>query len=268
MNSAALLFALFLTGGLTAAPSLSAQTPDNQPALKLVQTFSLPGVTGPFDHLSADLANDRLFIAAEADHAVLVLDIHTGKVIREITDVEKPHAVLYRPDVNRIYVTDGVDGSLKIYHGRTYDLLKQIPLEKDADSIGYDPLRQLLYVVNGGGDVGQQFSHLSVIDTDAGRKVADITIDGKTLEAMALDTFRPKLYLNDPAKSQIVVVDRWTNKIIATWPVTMGQRNVAMALDEQHQRLFTGCRGGRLSSSIPIPARSCKPFRSPPASTI
>lgn len=246
MTFAALIFVMLLACGLTTAPLLPAQTPDNQPALERVQAFSLPGVTGPFDHLSADPAHDRLFVAAEAYHAVLVLNIHTGKVIHEITGIQKPHAILYRPDIDRIYITDGVDGSLKIYDGKTYDLLKRIPLEKDADSIGYDPLRQLLYVVNGGGDVGQQFSHLTVIDTGAGRKVADITIGGKTLEAMALDTFRPKLYLNDPAKSQIVVVDRWTNKIIASWPVTMGQRNVAMALDEQHQRLFTGCRSGQI----------------------
>ncbi|MGH9560757.1 MAG: YncE family protein, partial [Terracidiphilus sp.] len=42
------------------------------------------------------------------------------------------------------------------------------------------------------------------------------------------------------------VVDRWKNKMIGTWPVTMGKRNVAMALDEAHQRLFTGCRSGQI----------------------
>ncbi|HEX4068040.1 MAG TPA: YncE family protein [Acidobacteriaceae bacterium] len=246
MNRSDLVFALLLFGGLAAAPSLSAQVSDDQPVLKQVQTFSLPGINGPFDHLAADLAHDRLFVTAETYHAVLVLDIRAGTVIHQIQGIEKPHAVLYRPDLDRIYVTDGVDGSLKIYDGNTYNLLKHIPLEKDADSIGYDPLRQLLYVVNGGGDVGQQFSHLTVVDTGTGRKVADIEIEGKTLEAMALDTFRPKLYLNDPAKGQIVVVDRWTNKIVATWPVTMGQRNVAIALDEQRQRLFTGCRSGQI----------------------
>jgi DNA-binding beta-propeller fold protein YncE len=262
MKLVARLLALLLTAamGLQAAPSrtrpvihipalLFAAEPASAdgPALQRVGTFELPkAVIGPFDHFGVDLKNSRLFSAAEAYHAVLVLDLYSGKVTHEITGLVRPHAIVYTPDTNRIYITDGGDGSLKIYDGTTYQLEKRIGLDKDADSIGYDPLRKLLYVVNGGKDVGQTFSLLSVIDTDTDRKMAEIHLDGDTLEAMALDTFRPRLYINDPAKSQIDVLDRWTNKLIATWPVTMGKRNVAMALDETHQRLFTGCRSGQI----------------------
>lgn len=224
-----------------------AGTSAQDPALKLLQHFQLPAaVIGAFDHLAADPEHDRLFAAVEDYHAVLVLDIHSGALLHEIAGLGRPHAVLYRSDVNRIYVTDGDDGSVKIYDGASYGLVKRIALEKDADSIGYDPLRKLLYVVNGGKKAGQSYSLLSVIDTASDRKIQDIRIDGDTLEAMALDKFRPRLYINDPARSQIVVVDRWTNKVVARWPVTLGQRNVAMALDETEQRLFTGCRSGKI----------------------
>jgi len=65
--------------------------------------------------------------------------------------------------------------------------VSSVKLLEDADSIGYDPATKYLYVDNGGGDVHQTFSMLSVIDTTAGEKLADLKIDGETLEAMALE---------------------------------------------------------------------------------
>jgi len=222
------------------------QVAEKPQPLKAAGTFSLSSeIKGPFDHFGVDLASSRLFATAEMSKEVLVLDLNTGKIIHEIKNVMKPHAVLYRSDLNRIYITDGVDGALKVFDGATYAFLQKIDLEKDADSIGYDPSRKLLYVVSGGKDAGQTSSLLSVIDITTNKKVTDIKIDGDTLEAMALDLFRPRLYLNNPAKSEIEVIDRWNNKTVAAWPVTMGKRNVAIALDEAHQRLFAGCRNGQ-----------------------
>jgi len=239
---ASLISILAGASGLHAAGQTAAQ----QETLHPVQTIQLPnGVSGPFDHFGVDLKNKRLFATAENYHAVLVIDIDSGKVIHEIS-VVKPHAVLYRDDLDRIYITDGTDGSLKIFDGKTYELHQRIALNKDADSIGYDPIDNLLYVVSGGKDAGQTSSSLSVIDTTAEKKLADIQIDGDTLEAMALDVYRPKLYLNNPSKNEIDVINRWSRKVIASWPVTMGKRNVAIALDEPHQRLFTACRSGQL----------------------
>lgn len=241
-NARRLLVALSMI--LSVIACVAQQTP--AAPLKPIRTIELPGaIKGPFDHFGIDLKNNRLFATAEAYKAVLVVDLNTGKVIHEIP-VEKPHAVLYRDDLDRIYVTDGVDGSLKIFDGRNYELQQRVGLAKDADSIGYDPSRKLLYVVNGGKDEGQKYSLLSVIDTTTGKKVAELKIDGETLEALALDLFRPKLYVNNTAKNEIEVVDRWKNKVIATWPVTLAKRNVAMAVDEAHQRLFTGCRSGQI----------------------
>jgi hypothetical protein len=133
-----------------------------------------------------------------------------------------------------------------VYDGATYRQLARIPLLKDADSVGYDISRHYLYIDNGGGDVGQSYSMLSAIDTTAESKLADIRIEGDTLDAMTLDNYRPHIYVNDKATNQVVVIDRFSNSIIAKWPITLGKQNVAMALDEQRQRLFVGCRSGQI----------------------
>src|SRR5258708_29778159 len=86
----------------------------------------------------------------------------------------------------------------------------------------------------------------STVDTSSNKKIEDMKIDGETLEAMALDSYRPRIYINDKAKNEVVVVDRWKNMIVAKWPITLAKVNVTMALDEQRQRLFVGCRDGKL----------------------
>jgi len=176
----------------------------------------------------------------------VVFDYTTGKVIQIIKEIERPHAVLFRSDLNRIYVTDGGAGALKIYDGKTYKLLKSVKLLKDADSIGYDSTTKHLYIDNGGGDVHETYSMISVVDTTAGEKVADMRVDGDTLEAMALESSSPKMYVNNRAKNQITVIDRKNRSIEASWPVTMGKFNVAMAFDETGHRLFVACRSGKI----------------------
>src|SRR5229473_1055357 len=203
------------------------------PPLKLAQTLTLPAdVKGNFDHFGVDLKGNRLFATPEDYKAVLVFDLKTGKPIHTIGGIGRPHAVLYREDLDRIYITDGNAGDVKIFDGTTYNLLSSVKLLEDSDSIGYDPVTKYLYVDNGGGDVHETYSMLSVVDTTAGKKIADMKIDGDTLEAMALESSSPKMYLNNKAKSRVDVIDREKREILDSWPITKGKTNVAMALDE------------------------------------
>ena len=236
----------FLAAVALTAVALQAQSPQAVP-LKLIQTLQFSGdVKGHFDHFGVDIPHERLFTTPEDSASVIVFNLNTGAEMCKIEGIGKPHAVLYRADLNRIYVTDGDTGALKIFDGSTYKPLGIVKLLVDADSIGYDPVSKYLYIDNGGGDAHQEYSMLSVVDTTLGKKLADIKIDGDTLEAMALEKMTPRLYVNNPAKNQIDVVDRTNRTIVATWPITKGKKNVAMALDEKNHRLFTACRSGQI----------------------
>jgi DNA-binding beta-propeller fold protein YncE len=213
--------------------------------LKLVQTIKLPSdVKGNFDHFAIDLAGNRLFATPEEYKAVLVFDLRTGGLVHKITGIERPHAILYREDLHRLYVTDGEAGDVKIIDSVNYRVLSSVKLLEDADSIGYDPGTKYLYIENGGGDVHQTYSMLSVVDTSAGKKLADIKVDGDTLEAMVLDKSGSRIFLNNKAKSQVDVIDREKRTLITSWPITLAKTNVAMAYDEANHRLFIACRSG------------------------
>lgn len=222
--------------------------------LKLVQTIKMVNVpAGPYtDHLAVDTAGHRLFATPQAHHSVQIFDLNTGKLIHELSGMGNPHSVLYRSDLNRIYVTDGGAGLLRIFNGSNYQPLKPVKLLLDADSIAYDPATRYLYITNGGENAKLPYSLISVIDTSTDRHVGDIKIQAESLEAMALETATPRMYIDITDKNEIGVVDRQKRTLIATWPVTKGKENIAIALDERHRRLFVGCRNTETSGVIAV----------------
>src|SRR3981081_1461356 len=128
-------------------------TRDKDAPLTLVQTFKLPAdIKGRFDHFGIDLKNHRLFATPEDYHALLVLDYRSGKILQTVHGIEKPHAVAYREDIDRIYVTDGEAGVVRVIDGKSYKIIKSVPVQLDADAMSYDPTTKLLYVVSGGKD--------------------------------------------------------------------------------------------------------------------
>jgi DNA-binding beta-propeller fold protein YncE len=218
--------------------------------LKLVQKYAMPGnITGHFDHFAIDLQGNRLFATPEAFNAVLVFDVGSGKMIHTISGIAVPHALVYRGDNQRLYVTyggGGAPGGVKVLDGRTYNLIQDIKLLPDADPLAYDPVTKYLYVNNGGGDAHQSYAMLSAVDTNSMKKLNDFKVPGETLESIALEKSSSKMYVNNRAKNQVEVIDRKSGTILASWPVTMGKDNVPLALDETNHRLFVACRSGNI----------------------
>ena len=134
---------------------------------------------------------------------------------------------------------DGGAAEVKVYDGRTYKRLAAIKLEDDADSMVFDPSTKYLYVVNGGRGAHAAFSFVSIIDTTAGNKLADIKIDSDSVEALAIEKSGPRMFVNITGKDTVGVIDRQKRALIATWPIGQeGKHNVAMAFDEAGHRLF------------------------------
>ena len=219
----------------------------------LVQTIEMPEVpTGPYaDHMALDVEGRRLFATPQANHAVDVLDLRSGKVLHTIHGIGNPHAVLFRADRRRLFVSDG-DGTLRIFNSDSYRPITSIPLQVDADGIAYDSRSGLLYVANGGEAAGKHYTLISVVDTVRELKVGDIRIAAAGLEAMVVDPTNERLYVNIPDANAITVINLARRTQIATWPVTMCRRNEAFALEAEGHRLYVGCNDGDVRGSIVV----------------
>jgi len=226
----------------------------NSEPLTLIQTIEIPDVAEGHhtDHLGIDLKGHRLFATTGEGHEVAVIDLETGKVIHKIP-VASPHAVVYRGDLDRIYVSDDdpAGPGLKTFDGGNYKLIHEVKLLKRTDSMGYDPATKRLYLVNGGKVTGADYSFLTVLDSTTGERVRDIKVPAGTLEDMQIDQAGPRLYIALMDKKQVAVVNRVEGSVLDTWPVSKGTP-VATAVDEAHHRLFVATRSGQLHGDIVV----------------
>jgi len=212
--------------------------------LKLVNTIPLPGLKdGDFDHFAPDLEGHRLFLTAEENGKVEVLDTNTNQLIHTIEDLKAPHAILYRKDLKKLFIVDGDASAVKIYDSDNYQKIGEIAVAVDADSIAYDPSTHYMYVVAGGREAHTPYSLISVIDTNSAKKLRDIKINSNHVEAIVLEKSGPRMFSNITGLNAVGVMDRNKSALTATWALPAGDKaNVAMAFDEANHRLFVVTR--------------------------
>ncbi len=236
---------------LLVLPSLAMGQTAPQPQKAPVLTFAgrIPlQIDGRIDHTSIDLAGQRLFSAVFGADTVVVIDLKTNKVISQIKSVNKPQNSYYVPSVNRLFVSNQGDGTVRIFDGTTFALQRTVQLSSDADNIRYDVRRKHVLIDYGGekflrGKVearqGQKDGAVAVLDLD-GNKVGDIPTGGHP-ESLQLEQKGNRIFINSPDNHYVVVADLDTNKVLAHWSIP-GCENYPMALDEDHHRIFVFCR--------------------------
>src|SRR5215468_9687836 len=92
--------------------------------LKLEKTIELPQVEGRIDHMSIDVAGQRLFVSALGNNTVEVIDLKAGKSTNKISGLKEPQGALYVPSKNRLYIASSKDGTVKIFDGSSLRLFK------------------------------------------------------------------------------------------------------------------------------------------------
>lgn len=207
--------------------------------LRLVRTISMPGVQDRLDHIGVDTQRQRLFVAAlgEKQNTVEVVDLKMNKRTFSIPGQSKPQGVFYSPVVHRLFVANGTDGTCKIFEGDAFKLIESLPIGPDADHVGYDPATKILYIGSGDAKSGS----LSLLDTRTNKVIGDIKTDARP-GGIKFDPSGSHVFVTLTGTSNLGVVDRKQRKQVTTWPVAGVQGNVALALDEKHQRLFAGSR--------------------------
>jgi WD40 repeat protein len=212
--------------------------------LKLLHSTPLPELhDGDFDHLTPDVAGNRLFVTAEENSKVLVFDLKTNKLIHTFDDLKAPHSMLYRADLKKLFVVDGDLGEIKMYETDSYQPAGSIKLREGADASSYDPSTKYLYVVNGGKDAHLPNAYISVVDTTAAKSIAEIKIDSNDVEGMVFEKSGPRMFVVVRGSNAVEMFDRTKRTLLATWPIAQeGKRPTAIAFDEDGHRLFVGPR--------------------------
>jgi DNA-binding beta-propeller fold protein YncE len=213
-------------------------------SFKLIQTIPIPNVSGHIDHMDVDILRGQkiLFVAEIENNTLDTIDLNAGKRIHSIGNglLNEPQGVIFIPEFNRIYVSNGQDGSVDIFDAKSFSFIKKIKLSSgdDADNIHYDPTSKLVYVGYGEGALG-------IINASNGSVVGNIQLAAHP-ESFQIEEqkklMQHRIFVNVPASNSIVVIDSEKRMVSTTWPIINAQNNFPMALDDFNHRLFVGNR--------------------------
>src|ERR1043165_3556574 len=116
------LFLFALACGLSLTPGADRAAAGEPKTLELLQTIQLKGAPGRLDHLAIDHKNSRLFVANLSNNSLDIVDLKAGKPTKQIPDQKKIQGIAYAPDLDRIYVGNGIDAVQIGSVGDTLDL--------------------------------------------------------------------------------------------------------------------------------------------------
>lgn len=221
--AAALVFAV----GFPFARSAPAQS------LVLDRIIELPEVRGRLDHLDMDIEGNRLFLAALGAGSLEVIDLGAAKRVARIAPLGEPQGVAYLSRWHRFVVASGGSGRLDAYDAIGSPAVASVADLDDADNLRFDAAANQLFLGYG--------RTLAVLDPQTLHIVRRWTLAGHP-EAFAIERSGRYVYVNVPSTSHIAVVDRRSDRIAATWPITGASGNFAMALDPSSHRLFVATR--------------------------
>ena len=214
-------------------PQVQAQTATApEPSRPLVLTEAIPtvGVQGRFDHFAFDGKN-QLFVAALGNNSVEVIDISARVRARSLTGIPNPQGVVYVADAKKLFVASS-KGTLRIFDGSSFELIKEIDFHGDVDNLRYDAATHRVYVGYGEDETGA----IGTVDAITTERLPEEYKLGAHPESFQLEAAGPNIYANLPDLRQIAAINRKTGAI-ARWPMTL-EHNFPMALDEPDRRLF------------------------------
>ena len=207
-----------------------------QPApgsLHLEREIPLPGVEGRIDHMAADAAGQRVFIAALGNGTLEIVDVAQGKRTAEIQGLKEPQGVVYVPDSGAVYVAGGGDGTVRSFDSHTLKPLHQVTLGEDADNLRYDAARQQIFAGYGKGAI-------AVLGLDLTKRT-EFPLPAHP-ESFQLMPDSQHLAVNLPDNHSIGLIDLNSRAVNAGWAHPMGAENFPMAVDRTIHRLLIPCR--------------------------
>ena len=194
--------------------------------------------------MAIDIRGQKLFVAELENNSLDVVDLKAARRIHSISNngLGEPQSVIFIPELNRIFVSNGQDGTVDVFDAKSFSFIKKIKLPSDdADNMRYDPNNKLVYVGYGEGSLG-------IINATNYNIVGDIRLTGHPesfqIEAQkrVLGQQEHRIFVNVPESNSIEVVDSQKHIVSTTWPIINAQNNFPMALDEANHRLFVGTR--------------------------
>ncbi|MCK9685321.1 YncE family protein [Scleromatobacter humisilvae] len=227
--------AIAALAALHGAPALAAP--------QVAATIALPDPVR-WDYVSVDPAAHRLYVAHR--ERVDVIDTRDNKPVLQLAPTPGVHGAAAAPGLNRVFTSNGADGTVGVFDATTGKPLQALPAGKNPDAIVYEPSTQRVFAFNGGS------SDVTVIDARTLKVLATIPSPGDP--EFAVVDGRGRVFFNIEDKGELAVIDAQALKIERHYALAPCEEPSGLAIDPKG-RLYSVCRNGVMVVSDPAQGR-------------
>jgi DNA-binding beta-propeller fold protein YncE len=220
--------ALAMSGCVTAATAAHALP------LRTVARVPLPGPSVRFDYTSIDPTTNRLYIAHMDASQLLILNLHTRRVIKTIS-AAGVHGVLAVPSLNRVYASVTNDREAITLNGRTGTILARAPAGEYPDGLAYDSADRHVFVSDETGGV-------ETVLNAAGHRIATISLGGEAGNVQ-YDSISRTILVDVQGRNDIAVIDPRTNRIVRRVGLPGCAHDHGLLVDAPRRLAFVACDG-------------------------
>jgi len=221
--------------------------------IKRVPLGKAAGGAEYFDYITVDADGRRIYVSHGSE--VKVLDADNFSVVGTISGLKRCHGVALVPELGKGFITDGDAASVVVFDMKSLKKTGEIKSYPDTDAIIYDPASKLIFTFNGDS------KNSTVIDPAKETVLKALDLGGAPEQAVP--DGKGIVYDNIADTNEVAIIDTHSLTIKSRWKVAPAGEPVAIALDQEHRRLFSASRGpallvmldvdnGKVLQSLPI----------------
>jgi len=204
---------------------------------KVLTKIAVPGDYG-WDYLTADTEGRRLYVSH--DREVVVIDLDSGAVVGEISDMRGVHGIAVARDLGRGFISKTDPGNVTIFDLKTLAKIGEVRVGDDPNAILYDRATKRIFTIDRGS------KRVTSFDAATGKITATSEDLGGRTEHAALDG-KGHLFVNMQSLNILLKLDSQTLKVLEKWATAPCEQPSAMDMDRAHERVIIGCRNGKMA---------------------
>jgi DNA-binding beta-propeller fold protein YncE len=228
-----LIVALTVLGALLLGAAAVAAA-DRPLPLRAVARIALPGASVRFDYASVDAVSQRLYIAHMDADELLVFDLRTRRVIRQI-HAPGVHGVIAVPALGRVYASATNDHQALTIDARTDAVVARAPVGDYPDGLAYDPAERHVFVSDESGGV-------ETVLNAAGHQIATVDLGGEAGNVQ-YDAGTGHMLADVQTRGDIAIIDPRTNRIVRRVALPGCDHDHGLLIDSRHRLAFVACDG-------------------------
>ena len=224
-----------MTPATWVAPDIPAR-PTPMPGLRLVNDIPLPGPANRFDYQSIDPTAGRLYISHMNAGRLVVFDLDSARVVREVEGLPRVTGVWAVPEHHHVYASAAGAHEVAVIDDRTLSVVARVGGIRFPDGIAYASEADKVFVSDESGNADV------VIDARTLTKRATIPLGGEAGNTH-YDSVSKCILVAVQTRDQLVAIDAVSEQVVARYDVPGVDGPHGFTLDEARRLAFVTGEG-------------------------